>query len=295
MLKTCEYGPTSEWLNMSYKGFFDYGEDRGVLLVDEEMISLQHVQLAVACCLFAPGFEFVAWSCFVLQPTQHRDGALQWFTGNIVVVVTQFEVSSEHGRQYFHQLLVLEYLSRCSIHLFEFRKKFRIRQIVNIWIAHGYSRRSSSGDDQMRGLDVMLRTQAACKFKTDDRAHAVTKKRERLIEEWSDLTRERLDERLDMCVRRFSQFQFSSRQQCRNELNFARKIPAPLPEDRAAASGVWETEKPDACGGTRLHLKPRVWSSWLEVRLTHDDQDCAAAAIFFLRLSGRMSVQTSLM
>ena len=144
----------------------------------------------------------------------------------------------------------------------------------------------------MIGFDAMLRTQAARKFKTDERAHAVTKKRERLIEKWSDLTRERLDERLDVRVRRFSQFEFSSRQQCRNELNFARKFPAPRPEDRAAATGVWKTEKPDACGGTRFHLKPRVWSSWLEVRLTHDDQD---AAIFFLRLSGRMSVQTSLM
>lgn len=243
---------------MSYKGSLDYWEDRGVLLVDEEMISLQHVQLAVACRLGAPGFEFLAWSIFILQPTQHRDGTPQRFTGNIVVVVTQFEVSSEHRRQYFHQLLMLEYLSRCSLHLFKFRKKLRIRQMVNVWIAHGYLRRSSSGDEQMNGFDPMLHTQAACKFKTDDRAHAVTKKRERLIEEWSDLTRERLDERLDVRVRRFSQFEFSSRQQCRNELNFARKFPAPLPEDRAAATGVWKTEKPDASGGTRLHLKPRV-------------------------------------
>lgn len=147
----------------------------------------------------------------------------------------------------------------------------------------------------MIGFDSMLCTQAARKFKTDDGAHAVTKKRERPIQKRRDLTRERLDERLDLRVRRFSQLEFSSRQQCRNELNFARKFPAPLPEDRAAATGVWKTEKPDACGGTRLHLKPREWSSWLEVRLTHDDQDCADAAIFFLRLSGRMSVQTSLM
>lgn len=144
----------------------------------------------------------------------------------------------------------------------------------------------------MIGFDAILRTQVAGKFKTDGRAHAVTKKRERPIEKWSDLTRERLDERLDLRVCRFFQFEFSSRQQCRNELNFARQFPAPLPEDRAGATGVWKTEKPDACGGTRLHLKPRVWSSWLEVGLTHDDQD---AAIFFLRLSGRMSVQTSLM
>ena len=40
-----------------------------MLLVDEEMISLQHVHLAVACCLGAPGFEFMAWSFFILQAT----------------------------------------------------------------------------------------------------------------------------------------------------------------------------------------------------------------------------------
>lgn len=257
---------------MSYQGSLDYREDRGVLLVDEEMISLQHMQLAVACCLGAPGLEFLAWSCFILQATQHRDGAPQWFTGNVVVAITQCEVSSEHRIQYFHQLLVLEYLSRCSFHPFKFRKKLRIRQIVNVWIALGHLRRSSSGDAQMIGFDAMLRTQAPRKFKTDDRAHAVTKKRERLIEKWSDLTSKRLDERLDLRERRFSQFEFSSRQQCRNELNFARKFPAPRPEDRAAATGVWKTEKPDACGGTRLHLKPREWSSLLEVSLTHDDQ-----------------------
>ena len=112
---------------MSYQGSLDYREDCGVLLVDEEMISLQHVQLAVACCLGAPGFEFLAWSCFILQPTQHSDGTPQWFAGNVVVVVTQCEVSSKRRRQYFHQLLVLEYLSRCSLHPFKFRKKLRIR------------------------------------------------------------------------------------------------------------------------------------------------------------------------
>ena len=143
----------------------------------------------------------------------------------------------------------------------------------------------------MIGFDAMLPTQPARKFKTDERAHAVTKKRKRLVEEWSDLTRERLDERLDLRERRFSQFEFSSRQQCRNELNFARKFPAPVPEDHAAGTRIWKTEKPDACGGTRLHMKPRVWSRSLEIGLTHDSD----AAIFCLRLSGRMSVQTSLM
>ena len=47
----------------------------------------------------------------------------------------------------------------------------------------------------MIGFDATFRSQAARKFETDDRAHAVTKKRERLIEKWRDLTHERLDER----------------------------------------------------------------------------------------------------
>lgn len=45
---------------MSYQGSLDYVEDRGVLLVDEEVISLQHVYLAAAYRLSAPGFDFGA-------------------------------------------------------------------------------------------------------------------------------------------------------------------------------------------------------------------------------------------
>ena len=114
----------------------------------------------------------------------------------------------------------------------------------------------------MLGFEATLITQAARKFESDDRAHAVTEKRERLVEISRDLTREQLDVFFDPRVGRFSHSGFSSRQQSRNDLDWkAQKLLAPLSVDRAAATSVWKTKQPYACVGNRLRLKPRQWSN----------------------------------
>ena len=113
----------------------------------------------------------------------------------------------------------------------------------------------------MFGFKAALITQAAREFETDDRAHAVTEERERLVEIWSDLTRELLDHFIEPRVTRFSYSAFSSRQQSRDELDRVQKLAAPVPENRAAAARVWETKQPYACAGIRLHSKPQLWSS----------------------------------
>lgn len=83
----------------------------------------------------------------------------------------------------------------------------------------------------MLGFDFTLRTQPAREFEPDDPTHAMTEKRERLVEIGGDLTRERIDQLRDRRERRFSQSEFSSRQQGRHHFYVARKLSRPGMKD----------------------------------------------------------------
>jgi len=68
----------------------------------------------------------------------------------------------------------------------------------------------------MLGFEAALITQAARELEPDERAHAMTEERERLVEVWRNLKRELLDQFIEPRVTRFSYSGFSSRQQSRN-------------------------------------------------------------------------------
>jgi hypothetical protein len=94
----------------------------------------------------------------------------------------------------------------------------------------------------MLGFEATLITQAAREFETNDRAHAMTEERERLVEVWHDLKRELLNHFIELRVTRFSYSGFSSRQQSRNDLDWVEKFAAPVPENRATAARIWKTK-----------------------------------------------------
>jgi hypothetical protein len=94
----------------------------------------------------------------------------------------------------------------------------------------------------MLGFEAALITQAAREFETDERAHAMTEERERLVEVWRNLKRELLDQFIEPRVTRFSYSGFSSRQQSRNELDWVQKFAAPVAENRATAARIWKTK-----------------------------------------------------
>ena len=91
-------------------------------------------------------------------------------------------------------------------------------------------------------LDAALITQTTREFETDDSAHAVTKERERLVEVWRDFKGELLEHFIELRVTRFSYSAFSCRQQSGNELDWVKKLAAPVPEDRATAACVRKTK-----------------------------------------------------
>jgi hypothetical protein len=110
----------------------------------------------------------------------------------------------------------------------------------------------------MIGFEATLRTQPSREFKSDERTHAVAQQRKRPIEKRNDLARERFDQRLKVRETRFAQTELTSGQHRRNDFDVPIYQPGPGTKNRAAATGIRETEQPKASPGIRLYLKPRL-------------------------------------
>src|ERR1041385_6181704 len=83
-------------LTSSKQSFRDDRKDSGVLLVDKEMISLQHTYATATRSLLAPAFEFRLIGSFVSRSTQRCDRTRQRIAADVSVCVTDREVSTQH-------------------------------------------------------------------------------------------------------------------------------------------------------------------------------------------------------
>src|SRR5215213_1224898 len=167
------------------------------------------------------------------------------------------KVSSQQRDQQLHQLRVLEHFPWSAVQSFDLGYKFSFPQVVNLRILFRQLWSAPSGNKKMIRFDAMLRTQPAREFETNQRAHAMTKQRERSIEVWKDLASQRFNERFDSRVTWFSQSKLTARQHSGNHFNIGMNLPRPGTVNRAAAAGIRKTEQPETRSGIRLHLKPR--------------------------------------
>src|SRR6478672_12468994 len=114
----------------------------------------------------------------ILQSTISADIAGKRRLGLIFIGFHQFEIRPDGGQKQFLQLRTVEQFPGRAVQAAQLGYEFRIWKIENRRIGIGNLWRASSGKEQCKWSRLVSTAKFTCKFKADERAHAVSPERE---------------------------------------------------------------------------------------------------------------------
>ena len=118
-----------------------------------------------------------------------------------------------------------------------------IGQLMNFLIRVWQMRRITGGNKKLAGCLQMLCTKFARQLKRDQTTHAVTEKRERLIEQWLDVLCKVSHHARHVVDDGFIKTRSPAGIMNGNSLDVTRKVCAPFGEGGRSTARVWEEEE----------------------------------------------------
>ena len=118
----------------------------------------------------------------VVECAEGRNGKIERLIRMVFVRLGELEIRADDGHEQTHRFGILQ-LRRNAVELIEFIQEFIIGELVKFRVRVCQMRRTAGGNKKVIWHWKLLRAKFTRQFKSDQAAHAVTKKHERLIEQ----------------------------------------------------------------------------------------------------------------
>src|SRR5579871_1346274 len=193
----------------------------------------------------------------ILQSAISTDIAGKRWLGLILICFHQFEIRPDGGQKEFLQLRTVEQFPGRAVQAAQLGNEFRFRKIERRRIGIGNLWRATSGNEQCKRSRLASTPKFTCKFKADDRAHAVSPERECRRDFRHNGVSQSGYQRFILLERRLPDARPPAWQTCQRERCLWRKMPLPAAEYLRASPSIGKAVQPECSdSSSRKIFKP---------------------------------------